>query len=1509
MSLAVVHQAHAGAGWGDSTFSTGAPKKVPTYYANSPAGFRPDPFGIGPAIDTGTPLRKFIDPLPVLCGPPGTPIPAITGGNGTALAGKCIPVANPDITTYPDADYYEIGVVEFSEYLHGDLPKPTRLRGYVQLNDPANPVTVVNGVVTSGNPRYLGPIIAATKDRPVRIKYVNLIPTGPNGDLFIPVDKTLMSSGMGPLDANGNPCDPGAPNASCATYTENRAEIHLHGGFTPWISDGTPHQWVVPAGENTPFLKGASFQVVPDMVDPGNGAGTLYYTNAQSSRLMFYHDHVAGLTRLNVYVGEVSGYLVADKPSTGENLLPLPVDQIPLIIQDKTFVPKDINQAVNPTAYAAASALLPNPPGINQVSVINGVGQDEKWDTTHWGQYGDLWFPHVYEFNQDPNSFDATNPVGRWDWGPYFWPVFPADLPLPDGSYGNASTTPEAFNDTPVINGAAYPVLTVDPKAYRFRILNGANDRFFNLGFYVAGKTVQSCSVTSGGAGYDPATTTLAFTGGHDPAIPNAMTPTGTVTVVGGAITAVNLTTFGSAYTTAPTLAFTSATGAGAVATCTLSGATEMVMVPFDSSTTFPSTGGLTGTGWGTPDARVGGVPSPLTAGPDIIQIGTEGGMLPAPVVIPSTPLNYEYNKRSVTVLNVLEKGLFLGAAERADIIVDFSQFAGKTLILYNDSPAPVPAGDPRIDYYTGNPDMSSSGGTVTTQPGVGPNTRTIMQIQVNNVAAAAPYNVAALAAAFPAAYSGTQDLPVVPETVYNPAFNQTWTDTYARIFTGAVYLGGYQGLTFVTPENITYTKAPVCTTPATCLAALPGSRNQTATAGTTVTAYLESKAIQELFDPRGRMNATQGTELLFTTANTQTTIPLGYIDPATETIADGETQFWKITHNGVDTHPVHFHLVNVQLINRVGWDGTVKMPDANEVGWKETVRMNPLEDVIVAIRAKAPPLPFGVPNSSRSLDPSQALGSTMGFNQIDPYTGVPAVVSNVTANFGWEYVWHCHILGHEENDFMRPFVFLYTAVVPDAPTNLTTTTPSFANTPNNITINWVDPTPVAAPTTMSNPKNEIGFSIERCAGLNCSNFAPVGTALANATSYTETALGSDRYSYVVKAYNAAGESASSNIVNVVSNAVIDGICGTSNGLNFSAIPTTGLCASGTSSAVVQNGTILTWGCSGINSTVNGSCTAYIPVYTVTFVPGTNGTIQGTTPQSVIYNLGATTVTAVPNTGYHLVNWTEGATVFGTAPALSLFNVVANHTITANFAIDTFVLNYVAGAGGILTGTTPQTINYFANATTVTATANVGYLFVNWTDENGVVVSVTPDLTVLGVTAAHTYTANFVGSYTATLGRCITGPTVVAAGSLPTYTFATTGFNVAAQVNGVPITLTNGSYTFSTGVTINPVITATFTPNPAVTANYLKLSTQPVGGTGYPSLQSAYAAAATGNTIQLKAASLASPAGALTTNRNITVTLQGGYDNAYTASCGTTNAQGGLTIATGTVIVDNLVIQ
>jgi hypothetical protein len=249
----------------------------------------------------------------------------------------------------------------------------------------------------------------------------------------------------------------------------------------------------------------------------------------------------------------------------------------------------------------------------------------------------------------------------------------------------------------------------------------------------------------------------------------------------------------------------------------------------------------------------------------------------------------------------------------------------------------------------------------------------------------------------------------------------------------------------YTTTPNVTFPVEPNCTAVLPCTAAAAVGQ----AGGSSI--LVKNKAIQELFDPTyGRMNATLGVEIPFTSALTQTTIPLGYVDPVTEQFEDGETQIWKITHNGVDSHPVHFHLLNVQLINRVGWDGTIKPPMDNEYGWKETIRMNPLEDILVAVRAKKPVLPgFGLPLSQRLRDPSQPAGVPMGFTQVDVVTGMPAVVTNQVDNFGWEYVWHCHILGHEENDFMRPVKFNANEVIPATPTNL-------AN-PSTGKLTWMD--------------------------------------------------------------------------------------------------------------------------------------------------------------------------------------------------------------------------------------------------------------------------------------------------------------------------------------------------------------------------------------------------------------------------------------------------------------------
>ncbi|OHB32375.1 MAG: hypothetical protein A2X84_12500 [Desulfuromonadaceae bacterium GWC2_58_13] len=191
----------------------------------------------------------------------------------------------------------------------------------------------------------------------------------------------------------------------------------------------------------------------------------------------------------------------------------------------------------------------------------------------------------------------------------------------------------------------------------------------------------------------------------------------------------------------------------------------------------------------------------------------------------------------------------------------------------------------------------------------------------------------------------------------------------------------------------------------------------------------MKPKAIQdemgETFDDYGRMSAKLGLEVPFTNAAVANFILQNYVDPSTEIVRPGETQIWRITHNGVDVHPIHFHLFDVQVLNRVGWDGFIRVPDDNELGWKDTVRVAPLEDTIVALRPIRPPVPFGLPNSVRPLNPEAPLGSDMGFSNVDPTTGgnLATPTTNVMKNFGHEYVWHCHILSHEENDMMRAMI------------------------------------------------------------------------------------------------------------------------------------------------------------------------------------------------------------------------------------------------------------------------------------------------------------------------------------------------------------------------------------------------------------------------------------------------------------------------------------------------------
>ncbi len=212
-----------------------------------------------------------------------------------------IPVLTANTTTFPGTDYYEIVAQQFTQQLHENLPA-TKFWGYA---DAANP----------GSGRYLGGVIVASRNRPVKLKLTNRLP----GTHILPVDPTLM------LAEDGGRVD--------------RTAIHIHGGLVHWTSDGGPFAWFSnPA--NGGFVHGSSFL----NAGPNPGTAVYDYPNDQSARFLWYHDHAYGITRLNAYAGLATAYLITDDAEEHTLIMSGVLPDIPgyhlgipLVIQDKTF--------------------------------------------------------------------------------------------------------------------------------------------------------------------------------------------------------------------------------------------------------------------------------------------------------------------------------------------------------------------------------------------------------------------------------------------------------------------------------------------------------------------------------------------------------------------------------------------------------------------------------------------------------------------------------------------------------------------------------------------------------------------------------------------------------------------------------------------------------------------------------------------------------------------------------------------------------------------------------------------------------------------------------------------------------------------------------------------------------------------------------------------------------------------------------------------------------------------
>jgi spore coat protein A len=541
--------------------------------------------------------------------------------------------------------------------------------------------------------------------------------------------------------------------------------------FTPYTGE-PPAVVHLHGGEVPPLSDGG-----PDSwFTPGNALkGHAYnpnpysYPNTQEAATLWFHDHALGVTRLNVYAGMAGFYFLRDP---NEDTLQLPGWSGDDLVQE--VAPPGTSGVFNPNPY------LPE---------IEIAIQGRMFDTT-----GKLYFPNL-----------PTNPTVH-----PFW-------------------TPEFVGDVITVNGKTWPYLSVAPRKYRFRLLNGSNARFYELSF---GKK-----------------------------------------------------------------------------------------------------------------------------GPAIIQIGTDGGFLDAPVEIAGK--------------------LILGPGERADVIIDFTNFAGQTLILDNTARTPYPGGAPVTGSTTGR----------------------IMQFVVNGtmVSAADPANVGS-------------DLSVIPGTLKT---NVKLTD-----FAGA---------------------------PASGVTALVVKKRQL--------------TLNEVIGPGGPLevlvNNTKWSGLsLGTTVRTDFTEVANSDGSNTyysETMDEGTTEIWQIINMTADAHPIHLHLVQFQLMSRQPFNARGYLPvydaafpggvylggygpplnynanqrpgdpiptiggnpdvtpyligaplpaNPNEKGWKDTFIMYPGEVTTVIAR-------WAPTDKAANLDPT-VPANEMWF-PFDP-------------NGGHGYVWHCHIIDHEDNEMMRPY-------------------------------------------------------------------------------------------------------------------------------------------------------------------------------------------------------------------------------------------------------------------------------------------------------------------------------------------------------------------------------------------------------------------------------------------------------------------------------------------------------
>lgn len=219
----------------------------------------------------------------------------------------------------------------------------------------------------------------------------------------------------------------------------------------------------------------------------------------------------------------------------------------------------------------------------------------------------------------------------------------------------------------------------------------------------------------------------------------------------------------------------------------------------------------------------------------------------------------------------------------------------------------------------------------------------------------------------------------------------------------------------------------------------------------------------------------------------------------------------------------------------------------------------------------------------------------------------------------------------------------------------------------------------------------------------------------------------------------------------------------------------------------------------GLHSDIGAYEYEVATIHTVTASVGSHGLISPSGDVSVDDGDNQS-FTITPDTHYHVADVLVDDVSVGAVTSYEFTNVTADHTISVTFVIDTHTLTYTAGDHGSITGTSPQTVNYGADGSAVTAVPDAGYHFVNWSDD-----STNNPRTDTSVIDNISVTANFARTSSGGGGcyNCYINPSVPSDGFKMSINggAATTsnrnvflGFNAGADIKKMAISMT-GDFT------------------------------------------------------------------------------------------------------------------